>query len=43
MENSKYVVFEILGVKKDDHQNSFVFDKDAECVYKKNTSIVRYR
>ena len=32
MENSKYVVFEILGVKKDDHQNSFVFDKDAECI-----------
>ena len=32
MENSKYVVFEILGVKKDDRQNSFVFDKDAECI-----------
>lgn len=32
MENSKYVVFEILGVKKDDSHNSFVFDKDAECI-----------
>lgn len=32
MENSKYVVFEILGVKKDSNQNSFVFDKDAECI-----------
>lgn len=32
MENSKYVVFEILGVKKDGSQNSFVFDKDAECI-----------
>ena len=32
MENSKYVIFEILGVKKDDCQNSFVFDKDAECI-----------
>ena len=32
MENSKYVIFDILGVKKDDCQNSFVFDKDAECI-----------
>lgn len=32
MESSKYVVFEILGVKKDASQNSFVFDKDAECI-----------
>lgn len=32
MENSKYVVFEILGVKKNGRQNSFVFEKDAECI-----------
>lgn len=32
MENSKYVVFKISGVKKDDRQNSFVFDKDVECI-----------
>ena len=30
MENSKYVTFDILGVKQDG-LNSFVFDKNAEC------------
>lgn len=39
MENSKYVVFEILGVKKDNYQNSFVFDKDAECIINNNSYI----
>lgn len=32
MENSKYVIFDILGVKQDGFKNSFVFDKDAECI-----------
>ena len=32
MENSKYVIFDILGVKQDSFKNSFVFDKDAECI-----------
>lgn len=32
MENSKYVAFEILGVKKNGNKNSFIFDKDAECI-----------
>ncbi len=41
MENSKYVVFEILGVKKDNHQNSFVFDKDAECIINNDSYISR--
>ena len=39
MENSKYVVFEILGVKKDNCQNSFVFDKDAECIINNDSYI----
>lgn len=32
MENSKYVIFDILGIKQDGFKNSFVFDKDAECI-----------
>ena len=32
MENSQYVIFDILGVKQNGHKNSFRFDKDAECV-----------
>ena len=43
MENSKYVVFEILGVKKDDRQNSFVFDKDAECIINNDKYIAKYK
>lgn len=32
MENSNYVIFEILGVKHDRFENSFAFDEDAECM-----------
>jgi hypothetical protein len=32
MGNSKYVIFNIFGVKQNGFKNSFVFDKDAECV-----------
>lgn len=32
MKNSKYVIFDILGVKQDGFKDSFVFDKDAECI-----------
>lgn len=32
MENRKYVIFDILGIKQDGFKNSFEFDKDAECI-----------
>ena len=32
MGNNNYIVFDILGVKHDGFMNSFIFDKDAECV-----------
>jgi hypothetical protein len=32
MENGKYVIFDILGVKKNGFKGSFSFDKDAECI-----------
>lgn len=32
MEENKYVIFDILGVKQDGFKNSFIFDKDAECI-----------
>ena len=31
MKNNNYVIFEILGIKHDSSEQSFVFDKDAEC------------
>lgn len=39
MENSKYVIFDILGVKQEGFKNSFVFDKDAECIINNNQFI----
>lgn len=32
MGNNNYIVFDILGVKHDGFMNSFIFDKDAECI-----------
>ncbi|MBF1250273.1 MAG: hypothetical protein HXM41_07800 [Lachnospiraceae bacterium] len=39
MENSKYVIFDILGVKKNGFKNSFSFDKDAECIINEDSFI----
>lgn len=38
MENN-YIIFDILGVKHDGFMNSFVFDKDAECIINNNQFI----
>lgn len=32
MENKKYAIFDILGIKQNDYTNSFTFDKDAEYI-----------
>lgn len=41
MGNRKYVIFDILGVKQDSSNDSFVFDKDAECIIDNDKYISR--